>query len=116
MKRGGGPTRRPGNSAITLRRPRLRLEAAASSSFVANSRSGSSGFQKKTRAITDLAVTSKERNCHLPQLLVGKDPVTADVEKCQSIVAAVMLEKTGAVISVALANNAADSVADKGGY
>lgn len=78
-----------GTAQSPARRPRPRLEAAVSSQFYRKSRSGSSAFQNETRASTGLAVTSKE----LSQLLVGKDPVTADMEKYPSIVVAVMLEK-----------------------
>ncbi|CCV12776.1 hypothetical protein MESS4_50023 [Mesorhizobium sp. STM 4661] len=112
MKPGGGPTRRPGNSAITATAATAAIRGRGQFQFYRKSRSGSSAFQNETRASTGLAVTSKERNRYLSQLRVGKDPVTADVEKYQSIVVGCShAGKTGAVVSVAPANNAADSVA-----
>lgn len=109
MKPGGGPTRRPGNSAITATAATAAIRGRGQFQFYRKSRSGSSAFQNETRAATGLAVTSKERNRYLSQLLVGKDPVTADIGKYPSIVVAVMLGKTGGQWPPT--NNAADSVA-----
>lgn len=104
----GGPTRRPANGAITATAATAAIRGRGQFQFYRKSRSGSSAFQNETRASTGLAVTSKERNRYLSQLLVGKDSVTADIGKYPSIVVAVMLGKTGGQCP---ANNAADSAA-----
>lgn len=76
----------PGNSPITATAATATIRDRGQFQFYRKSRSGSSAFQNETRASTGLAVTSKERNPYLSQPLVGKDPVTADIEKYPSIV------------------------------